>query len=528
MQVEYDASPAGVATGGTPIEGVAPAAGPQRTPLSTNARIAMQLLVIDGLDDAAFRSKYGSHGYGLLPLIYKTADGLAMRFWDGLRAVGQRTGFAVGNRHCDYAEPRKIAVGDGLDGYYSALQPSNLNLQRRAPRAVESLVYYEFRRTNAAWAKAMVELGRDPDDYPHPGNCSISRIQSAFIGDAIRRAVPDERQGALCVLLRNTPSTTGGGADILAQDEDTTLLRDALFQIPVLMLFPRWFRRWAQGKRQKNILDALGLPRSAAKLLPAGVGAVGGVRGFARNPFRDAVVQEDLAWLSDRVGGALPQESFRQRLLATIATRLTCEGVAAEEVAFWLCTALTAVKSEGELPAQNMWALHDYLTAPPEMIAASAVRKFGQHMTLDAALAAAGDFSKYVMALNGLNGPPFPVPGWTLPDGQLPNSKWRLVRIKSPDELFAEARRLNNCAAGKVGACRTGKSVLYTIIRDPVATDRQSIRHRDANGREFIAGAMLELVSGSDGKPIVFQLRGHSNRNPAASIVQAVNNFLAR
>jgi hypothetical protein len=526
MQTEYGAAAGGGATARAGHEG-----GAQRQPLSDNARIALQLLVIDGLDAAAFRSKYGPHGYGQLPMLYQNATGNALRFWDGVRAVGNRTGFAVGTRRCDYAEPRKIAVGDGLDGYYSALQPSNLNLQRRAPRAFENLIYYNLRRTNAAWFDAMVELGRDPNDHPHPGNRAIARIQNALIGDAIRRAVPDERQGALCVLLRNVPSLTGGGADILALDEDTTLLRDALFQIPVLMLFPRWFRRWAQGKRQRNILDALGLPRSAAKLLPAGVGAVAGVRGFARNPFRDAVVQDDLAWLSERVGNALPQESFRQRKLATIATRMSCEAVdpaRCEEVAYWLCTALDAIKGDRGLNYADEMALHDYLTAPPELLASSNVRKFGQHMTLAAALAAAADYAKYLMALNGLSGPAFPTPAWALPDGQLPNANWRLVRIKDPAELFAEARRFSNCAAGKVGACRIGKSVIYAIIRNPIATDRQSDRHRDANGHEFIAGAMLELVGGSDGKPVVFQLRGHANRDPAPSIVKAVNNFLAR
>jgi hypothetical protein len=526
MQVEYGAATPGGATGGKASE-----AGAYRRQLSHNASVAALLLVIDGLDDVAFRAKYGPHGYGLLPFLYTTATGNALRFWDGVRAVGNRTGFEVGNRRCDYAAPRKIATGDGLDGYYSALQPSNLNLQRRAPRAFENLVHNEMRRCNAVWRSAVTELGMDPEDHPHPGNRANSRIQHALIGDSIRRAVPDERQGALSVLLRNVPSLTGGSADILALNEDTTQLRDTLFQIPVLMLFPRWFRRWAQGKRQRNILDALGLPRSAAKLLPAGVGAVAGVRGFARNPFRDAVVQDDLVWLSERVGGALPPESFRQRKLATIATRLACEETdpaRCEAVAFWLCTALAVIKCDSDLSFAEEMALHDYLTAPPEMLDASAVRKFGHHLTLESALAAASDYAKYLMALNGLSGPAFPTPAWAPADGQLPNAHWRLVRVKDPAELFAAARLFSNCAAGKVGACRVGKSAIYIVIRNPMATDKQSARCRDANGGEFIAGAMLELIGGSDGKPVIFQLLGRANRDPAASIVKAVNNFLAR
>lgn len=531
MRIEYASSVCNDATTLSYLEGKASES--SRKTLSTNAQYVSMLLAMDRMSDAEFRSKWGPHGYGALPIFYAdyaNCNSNLLRYWNDVQLVGDRTGFNVSNARWDYAKPRAIAAGEGLNGHYCAFRPSSLNLQSRAPRSAENLVYYELRNTNDTWRSGLIELGLEPNDYSHPGNTAISRIQSALIGDALRRAIPDDRSAAHNVLLRHAPSLSGNGADILASDEDTDQLRDAIFQVAVLMLFPRWLRRWAKGKKRSAMLDALGLPRSTVKLLPSAVGAIASIRGFSRNPFRDAVLLEDLAWLTERVCNSLPQQSFRQRILATIMTRISSQGVDParyEEIALWLCRVLVEVKNERELPQPLLWELHEYLSAPPELIDAAALRKFNPLMAFETVLEEVADFAKYIRAMNGLEGPPFIPPRWSPLDCQLPNSTWHLERVRDPAELFAAANVFNNCAATKIDVCRRGISALYVIKRLPVAGDKPSSIHRDADGREYVAGAMLELVRGSDGCPLILQLRGRNNSRPTSSIYQAINRLLA-
>jgi hypothetical protein len=498
---------------------------------SSATTLVRALLGLGGLSDAAVAAAWGRDRRGLIPLVLAPGgfDHLFPLVTLILRegrivGVGIASGGAV--QAIDYSDPGSIQRGR------SFLQPSNQNLARRTRGSLEEALARALRYPDQnTWDRVATELGvtvnlkRSRVSYR-----AATRLASAIVNEAVHNCVGHARLGALAVALTFPPSLRPRIAHALDPAIDTNLLRDCYHQFPLLVLTPAATARWAAGRKLRDIAHAIGLPKEARRVKP---GAVGVISYLVRLALIDDIDLSDLAWLTDDVCRSLPATSFRQKLCCGLALRVALHGTddQAAAAAIWLANEGAALKRENDLPAEVLDKLAAYIVEDIAFTSAAVIGDWRDDMPLATATSNAEALREYVLATSALAKlGAFSRPAWASADvTRLSNSSWVLVRIKDGSMLDAEVRRFRNCAAIYSNACLAGRSVIFVARRRALASDRpSSVHHCPVIGGPAVSGAMLELQPRPDGGARMIQLAAVANREPPATLRNAIGrNFAA-
>jgi hypothetical protein len=504
----------------------------KRNPAPGKKTLAETLELASRLNDRAYAIIFGKHGEKLLDdILSASSDNLTLPYYPGLHAIRDFIGGVVGFRlpgglEVDYSNP------DALTNTRTVLQGSAAGLAHYTGDAAEQRLYHALRRADARAInadRAAAGLG-DLKNGIMPRRLA-SRIAGALVFEAIRNAVGAPGAGALYLLSTLPPRFRAENADILVGDDKGILLRDTLSQLAVLLLFPRCLRDWAAGRKRKDVLASLGLPRNAHKMGPRAAGVVSWLS--RRHDGDDLCCEIDLdEWLTEPLLDVFPEASFRQRLLCDVAIRASrrMEPALVENFAIWFASQTLGLKSEADLPEPDRIGLVDFAAAPPAMLDAAAVAGWGDKVSFAEACDRARLYAAWVrVTVHGLDATPFPTPAWGPAAGPITGSRWRLIRVESGEMLEAEGRRLSNCAVTYATDCQRAVSAIYVLRRRATKVDKpRHVHHCQVIGGPAITGSMVEFRDRGDGTARIMQHLGRFNHPAPASCWDALHRHLPR
>jgi hypothetical protein len=483
---------------------------------------------IETLSDRAYTIYYGRHGEYLaaLLLLERSSDGSLphYRHVQPIEKAAGVVGFAIANGPTvDYTRP------DTLQASRSILQGSAAGLVGFMANFAEQVLYHAFRHPDPTIDQARQAAGLKPLKAGLVGRRAASRLAAALVHLALKNAIGPGAAGAHALLLALPPSFRPENMDVLGPGPQAILLRDTLAQLAILLLVPVATRTWAAGRKRKDVLAALGLPRNAHKLTPR---AVGLISWRLRRPEGEDVDSEmDLSWLTEDFLDALPDASFRQRLACDLAIRALIR-IEREPQKFniWFAAQTVSLKSEGDFREPARIELVDYVAADRDQLRRAAVRPWSAAMGLAETCDRASAFAGWVRDTNhALPSTLFPTPSWAPAPGPVAGSRWNLIRVENGAMLSAEARRFDNCAHNYFRECTTGASAIFVMRRKATKADEPSTVHDcPIIGGPAVSGSMVEFRARADGTPRIVQHFGVHNAEPPASCTDALHRLLPR
>jgi hypothetical protein len=512
--------------------------GPPATPAEIKA--GMAIMNADALDESEFIVDYGKTYFcsflinsetGQLAI---TTPGLVLLYSDFSWGRGL-SGFKIIRGSAppiiiNYADIKGIIDGVSCE-YRLIFQAGNMqiNLRMRKP-AEEELVKALAHADPDRWRAICEALNADHNKKPTKR--ARHRVARALIDKMLANCIPEHRQGALALLLKMPPSRRQNHANLLRLDIDTDLEKQALYQIPILILFPIWVSKYFAGKRQRDILDGLSLPRGARWICMQAVGPIIHILGMQR-PREDAV-PADLAWMTEKLCRAIHDNAprmFSQRVVMNLICQTFLlsnrDAQLAESVGVWAAKATADLNVESECGSATAIKIAQWIVAEPELIGEAGVKPWQDKISLLVAKDNAENLRQYLMTRDA----PEHELEITCPEfaetilKKLPGTEWRLIRIDSAVMMFSESKtRFQNCAFDLwLEACKRGTASIFVIRRPATKRDRaHRIHHCDVIGGEAVTDGMVRFHQDGRGRPFIGEALAQNNKPLKPALQEAL------
>ncbi|MEQ3727391.1 MAG: hypothetical protein ABNH38_08250 [Tateyamaria sp.] len=421
------------------------------------------------------------HTSRLVPVMHPTRGLVGLRFLSNGGGVSDTL---------DYSDTSAREAGSARILW----QPSNQNLARRVSNTLEERLVRTLMRPDQGYPD---KISRSAANY----------LGRAIVATALGNALGADLEGHLATLRGLPPSQHDLIAPLVLDGSDRAdLLRDLIFQAPILTLFPDALPNLA-GQSPKAALKTLGLPPTARNIKR---GAIAPLAKRMRLSYRHTDAAADLGWLTSELCRVLPPQMGLQRAVMDVGCILVRRHMPALEVAAfctWLCkSGLTAMRI-GQVNVRVCQGLCDYRCTSSALLREAGVAKWTEASNILAALENAYDLTSTIKDLGSGSEKGFPVLEW-MPVGQKTPHAHRFYQILRERDLRTLARQAKNCVSIYSGACEQGTSAIYVLTGKARASD---LKYVTSEGEKIIAVveltcwrglAEIEQIEGPDNKPV--------------------------
>jgi hypothetical protein len=245
---------------------------------------------------------------------------------------------------------------------------------------------------------------------------------------------------------------------------------------------------------------------------------------------------DDLDWVNrlDVLDAFKGRGVMRQRPTADISCRIAAivgHDVAAA-FAIGFIASLEDIRNEGVVCDRQ--DIIDYVCADDEFLTRAGIRKYNPKISFDELRNRAQALVAYCAELEAAAANAGGKPGGSnqkqdwMPDPPPRRRRgWWMRPVTARHELMVFGRHLQNCAATYGDRIDRGVSAIFVSARLPIKTDQPSRIIQDpATGEALIIGSMVEIVRGSDGKPLLAQHFAARNTAPPPSLRAFVRNWI--